>query len=232
MTETVNFTKGAFAIYEPDNTQTLSRFIPFRFNPEGLQRQLAFEQASGTGGSAAAGASSESDTEQGADASSGTLKESFSVLLRFDLAEREEVKSALPDDTKPSLPVEFGVLPEISALEDLLYPAQSETEAPSDGSESVRGRGRQPLVLFIWGEKRVVPVKITGMTINETLFNGKLYPVRAEVEAALEVLGEAEAQSNTRVRASLDFTEANRRKMARIYLKTTSRQGTNINLPS
>ena len=223
MTETVNFTKGAFAVYEPDDTATLSRFLPFRFNPEGLQRQLALEQAQDAGSAAGAGASSDSASEQGADASSGSLKESFSILLRFDLAEREETKS--------SLPVEFGVLPEISALEDLLHPAASEAEAPSDGSEPVRARGRQPLVLMIWGERRVVPVKITGITVNETLFNGKLYPVRAEVEVALEVLGEAEARDNTRVRASLDFTAANRRKMARIYLDSTADQGTNVNLP-
>ena len=223
MTDTIDFISGAFAVYEPDDTTRLSRFIPFRFNPEGLQRQLALEQAQGSGSAAGAGASSEAASEQGADAASGTLKESFSILLRFDLAEREEPKS--------SLPLAFGVLPEISALEDLLYPVASEAEAPADGSEPVRARGRQPLVLFVWGERRVVPVRITGMTINERLFNGRLYPVRAEVEVALEVLGEAEARDNTRVRASLDFTAANRRKMARIYLDSTAAQGTKVNLP-
>ena len=222
MSDNVNFTQGAFAIYEPDDTALLSRFIPFRFNPEGLTRQLALEQAQG-GGSAAAAGATEAQGEHGADAGSGPLKESVSVLLRFDLAERAASLSALP--------VEYGVMPEIAALEDLLHPAETEAEAPSDGSEPVRARGRLPLVLFIWGERRVMPVKITGMTIAENLYNAKLYPIRAEVEVSLELLGDAEARDNTRVRGALDFTAANRRKMARIYLDSTAAQGTSINLP-
>jgi len=86
-------------------------------------------------------------------------------------------------------------------------------------------------VLFIWGERRVMPVKITGMTIAESLYNAKLYPIRAEVEVSLELLGDAEARDNTRVRGALDFTAANRRKMARLYLDSTAAQGTSINLP-
>jgi hypothetical protein len=226
MTDTVNFTQGAFAVFNPDDTAVMASFIPFRFNPEGLTRQLALEQAQKGGAGAAPGAKGEDAEgagEQGADASSGTLKETFSVLLRFDLAERHEAKSTLP--------LEYGVMPEIAALEELLYPVESETEAPSDGSEPVRARGRRPLVLFVWGERRVVPVKITGMAIAETFFNGKLYPIRAEIEVGLEVLGEAEARDNTRVKSSLEFTGANRRKMARLYLDTTADQGTSINLP-
>ncbi|QFG36309.1 hypothetical protein BDE18_4048 [Paracoccus pantotrophus] len=225
MSDVINFTQGAFAVYDPDDTAVMSSFIPFRFNPESLTRQLQLEQAQGAEGGAEPGAQGAggSSGEQGADASSGTLKESFSVVLRFDLADRVEAHS--------SLPVEFGVLPEISALEELLYPVESETEAPSDGSEPVRARGRRPIVLFIWGERRVVPVKITGMAIAETFFNGKLYPVRAEIEVGLEVLGEVEARDNTRVQSSLNFTAANRRKMARLYLDTTADQGTSINLP-
>lgn len=225
MSDAINFTQGAFAVYNPDDTAVMASFIPFRFNPELLTRQLQLEQAQGAEGGAEPGAqgSGGSSGEQGADASSGALKESFSVVLRFDLADRVEAHS--------SLPVEFGVLPEISALEELLYPVESETEAPSDGSEPVRARGRRPIVLFIWGERRVVPVKITGMAIAETFFNGKLYPVRAEIEVGLEVLGEAEARDNTRVQSSLNFTAANRRKMARLYLDTTADQGTSINLP-
>ena len=117
------------------------------------------------------------------------------------------------------------------ALEEARRGGATEAEAPSDGREPVRARGRRPIVLFIWGERRVVPVKITGMSIAETFFNGKLYPVRAEIEVGLEVLGEAEARDNARVKSSLGFTAANRRKMARLYLDTTADQGTSINLP-
>lgn len=227
----LSFQQGALAVFDGNSTEdlsSLSRFIPFRFNPEELSRQLSIEQAEGQGSQPAAGgaaASSDSGSaDQGADADSGSLKEAFSVLLRFDLAYREERSS--------NMPVEYGVLPEISALEDLMHPVENADDQPSDGSEPTRARSRRPLVLFVWGERRVVPVKIVGMAINETYFNGQLYPTRAEVELSFETLGEGDARDNTRVASSLKFTADNRRKMARIYLETTSSQGSNVNLPS
>ena len=225
MTDTINFTNGAFAVFEPEQTSKISRFIPFRFNPETLSRSLSIEQST-SGGDQAGGGDSNDSAEQGSDADSGSLKETFNVLLRFDLAEREEQNRS---SENPNL--QYGVFPEISALEDLVYPVEGVTSQPSDGSEPVKARGQRPLVLFIWGEKRVVPVKITGMAINETLFNAKLYPIRAEIDVSLEVLGAAESRDNSRVRSSLDFTGANRRKMSKIFLNETAKQSTSVNLP-
>lgn len=225
MVEKINFKSGAFAVYEPEKPDAISRFIPFRFNPETLSRQLAIEQGQGGGGQTGTGgqSSGNSSEEQGADANSGTLKESFTVLLRFDLAERYQPGSEMKS--------EFGIAYEVAALEELMYPAEASSQQPSDGSEAVRSRAQRPLVLFIWGEKRVLPVRITGMTINETLFNNLLYPVRAEIEVSLQVLSEADARGNTRVNSALNFTATERRKLAQTYLETTSEQGTNVNLP-
>jgi hypothetical protein len=230
--DTISFQQGALAVFDQDAdgvADTISRFLPFRFNPEDLNRQLTIEQAQGQGSQPGGGAGNASQdgnsADQGADADSGSLKEAFSVTLRFDLAYREERANG-------QMPVEYGILPEISALEDLMHPTESATDQPSDGSEPTRARGRRPLVLFVWGERRVVPVKIIGMSINEQYFNGQLYPTRAEIELSFETLGEGDARDNTRVSSSLRFTADNRRKMARIYLDTTASQGANINLPS
>lgn len=216
-------TRGAFAVYESDDRTKPSRFIPFRLNPEGLQRQLTVEQAQDARGGTGGTTGQPTGAEQAADSSSGRLKESFSVTLRFDLAERQEAGTGLP--------VQYGVLPEISALEDLLHPSAADTRAPADRSVPLRARGRRPLVLFIWGERRALPVRITGMTISESLYNGMLYPIRAEVEVALEVLGEPEARDNTLVRSFLDFTTEHRREMARVYLDGAAGQGTNAPVP-
>jgi hypothetical protein len=223
--ESINFKSGAFAVYEPEEPATMSRFIPFRFNPETLSRQVAIEQGQGGGGQSGAGGanSGSSDEAQGADANSGTLKERFTVLLRFDLEERYQPNSALK--------AEFGIAPEVAALEELMYPVESPSEQPSDGSEPVSARAKRPTVLFIWGEKRVVPVRITGMTINETLFNHLLYPIRAEIEVSLQVLSEADARGNTRVSSALNFTAAKRKELAKLYLDNTAQQGTNVDLP-
>lgn len=227
--ERISFQQGALAVFDDDTTQELtplSRFIPFRFNPEELSRQLTVEQAQGQGAQPATGgtATGGNSADQGADADSGSLKEVFTVLLRFDLAFREQQSSTMP--------VEYGVMPEISALEDLMHPIESTTDQPSDGTEPTRARSRRPLVLFIWGERRVVPVKIVGMNINETFFNGQLYPTRSEVEISFETLGGGDARDNLRVSSSLKFTADNRRKMARIYLETTATQGSNVSLPT
>jgi hypothetical protein len=226
MADSINFKSGAFAVYEPDDPSTLSRFIPFRFNPETLSRELSMEKGEGSGAPTGAGggkAGGKEADEQGADANAGTLKESFSVLVRFDLADRAERGS--------SLTTEYGILPEISALEDLLYPGESATDHPSDGTEAVKARAKLPTVLLLWGEKRVMPVQITGMTINETMFDNRLYPVRAEIEVSLQVLGDTDARDNTRVRSALDFTGSNRRSLAKMFLENTAAEGSNVNLP-
>lgn len=229
MNEEINYLRGAFIAYAPDGYQTdeqestdLRRVIPFRFNPESLSRQLSVEQGDSAAGGAqsAQEGSGTGEAEQGADASSGSLKESFSVLIRFDLAERVEGADTLPKD--------LGVAPEIAALEELLYPVESEAEAPADGSEPTRARPQRWTVLFVWGRKRVVPVRITGMTINETVYNNQLNPVRAEADVSLEVLTEADARDNLAVSSALAFTGDNRRRLASQFFDQTASQHSNI----
>jgi hypothetical protein len=221
MNDSVNYLRGAFIAYDPRTYPDHGRTIPFRFNPEMLSRQLTMEQGQTGGGTpATGGGGTEQETEQGADASAGTLKHAFSVLIRFDFADRVEAAA--------NLPPELGILPELSALEDLLYAAPDEGESASDGTEAVHARAQLPTVLFVWGRKRVYPVRITGMKIDETLYNAELNPVRAEVEVSLEVLGEEDVRNNEAVRASLEFTGNNRREHARLFYDNTADQGSNI----
>lgn len=222
MTDTVNYLRGAFVAYEPGGYPDKKRTIPFRFNPENLSRQLSVEQgetgaAGAEGGGAAAGSA---PGEQAADASSGSLKEAFSVLVRVDLADRVQGADRLPP--------ELGILPEIAALEDLLYPVESDTEAPSDGTEATSAKPQKWTVLFVWGRKRVYPVRITGMTVNETDHNAELNPVRAEIDVALEVLGEADAKQHVAVRSALDFTASNRKQLAQQFFDETASQSSNV----
>ena len=222
MDETVNYLRGAFIAYEPGGYPDRKRVVPFRFNPESLSRQLSVEQGEGGGAGAATtpAGSSDAPTEQGADASSGALKEAFSVQIRVDFADRIEGAG--------DLPAELGIAPEIAALEELLQPVESETEAPSDGTEPVQARPQRWTVLFIWGRKRVYPIRITGMTINETSHNAQLNPVRAEIDVAAEVLGEADARDNVAVSSALEFTAGNRREMAQSFFDRTASQSSNI----
>lgn len=223
MIQGLSYLRGAFIAYEPDGYPDRKRVIPFRFNPEGLTRQVNIEQAQagqGVGTGAETGGGGEAAAEQSADAASGTLKASMTVQIRLDLADRHEASKSL--DPK------LGIAPEVAAIEDLMYAAEGQAQASSDGTEAVEARARRPTVLFVWGRKRVFPVRITAMTINESEFNRDLNPVRAEVEVSLEVLGESDARDNRAVSSALEFTADKRRELARMFLDNTVDQGSNI----
>ena len=217
-----SYLRGAFIAYEPDGYPERKRVIPFRFNPESVGRQLAVEQGQSGQGTDAAGASGAgSSKEQGApDSSSGSLKQTLTVQVRFDFADRHEASSDLDE--------RLGVAPEIAVVEDLLYPAEAESEQPNQGGEPVQPRARRPIVLFVWGRKRVFPVRITQMTINETMYNADLNPVRAEIDISMEVLGERDASNFEAVRRALEHTDSKRRELARMFLDKTKDQGSNI----
>lgn len=218
----LGYLRGAFIAYEPGGYPDQKRVIPFRFNPESLSRTVAVEAGQSGGGveGAAPGAAAAPAGEASADASAGALKESFAVQIRLDYADREQSVTGLDE--------EFGIAPEIAAIEDLLYPAETESEASSDGTEPVRPARPRPTVLLVWGRKRVLPVRIASLKIDESVYNDHLNPVRAEIDASLEVLGEADARNDPGVRAALDHTNAGRRELARMYYDNTASQGSNI----
>ena len=49
-----------------------------------------------------------------------------------------------------------------------------------------------PVVLFVWGRKRILPVRVTTLTITETLYDTQLNPTHAEAVIGLRVLTPAE----------------------------------------
>ena len=45
-----------------------------------------------------------------------------------------------------------------------------------------------PLTLFTWGSKRVMPVRLTELSINESAFDVNLNPMRASLSIGMKVL--------------------------------------------
>jgi hypothetical protein len=224
-----SYARGAFVAYPPESTSEASRgpgrqarlIIPFRFNPEGLSRSFQIEQGkSGSGSEVAPGAAGAGQRDQSADASSGMLKQTFTVQVRFDLEDRPTGENRLD--------FALGVSPELAALERLMHPMPSASDEASDGSEASRQRMARPTVLFVWGRHRVLPVKILGMNVNETMHNAELHPVRAEVDVNLEVLSEVDGLADSTVRAALVFTAARRDELANKFFDATASQGSNI----
>ena len=52
-------------------------------------------------------------------------------------------------------------------------------------------------MLFVWGPGRIVPVRVTGLTITEKLYDPLLNPIHAEVQLTLRVLTPDELKSTT-----------------------------------
>jgi hypothetical protein len=220
MSTGLRYLRGAFIAFDPKGYPAKRRVILFRFNPESLSRSVALEVAQnkpGTEGAKSQPAPAPSSEAGASDPGIGTIKETFSVAIRLDYADREETASGMD-------PV-LGVAPEIAAIESLLYPAETQADASSDGTEPVKAAQARPTVLFVWGRHRIVPVRIGSLKIDETMHNAQLYPVRAEIEASLEVLGEADAKNDPAVSAALRHTDNSRRDLARQFYENKSQQG-------
>jgi hypothetical protein len=85
----------------------------------------------------------------------------------------------------------LGVHPTLASLEMLLYPKTAlmianEVLAEFGVIEVIAPEA--PLTLFVWGLKRVLPVRITGFSINEQFFDSDLNPIRASMSLNMQVL--------------------------------------------
>ena len=81
--------------------------------------------------------------------------------------------------------------PALASLEMLVYPKSAlvitnEVLAALGMIEVIPPEA--PLTLFVWGPKRVLPVRITDFSITEQAFEPGLNPILAKVHLGLQVL--------------------------------------------
>jgi hypothetical protein len=89
-----------------------------------------------------------------------------------------------------------GILPRLAALEQMAQPkGESLLGAAFDALAGLSSKGfsftkkpNPPIILFIWGFQRVLPVNITSMSVVETEYSTILHPTRATVSIALQVI--------------------------------------------
>jgi hypothetical protein len=163
-------TKGA--IVGLDIFNPLASVIIFQYNPNQVQRQLQARTADQEGASA--------DVLRLAGAPQETITLNEVVLDATDQLEKG-------DDVAGSM----GVYPQLSALEMLLYPKSAvviaNTVLMATGTIEII-QPAAPLTLFIWGVKRVLPVRLDGFTITEERFDPQLNPIAATLSLTLNVL--------------------------------------------
>lgn len=84
-----------------------------------------------------------------------------------------------------------GILPPLASLEMLLYPKSAlvitNTALMAAGVIEVIPP-EAPFTLLVWGASRVVPVRVTELTVTEEAYDPRLNPIRAKVALGLTVL--------------------------------------------
>jgi hypothetical protein len=127
--------------------------------------------------------------------------ETFSLTLELDATDELEAMDPVA--------VATGVADRLAAIEMLMYPpgdsllggllgSVSASVSFSAGGLSVGGsagadmeqlqRKDAPIVLFFWGPGRIVPVRITTLSIEEQQYSPLLYPIRAKATIGVRVL--------------------------------------------
>ena len=159
------------AIVGIDIFNPVSSVILFQYNPETLTRTLQ-AQSSGEGGN-----SSEALRLRGAPQESITLDIEIDATDHLEKGENNATS--------------MGIYPQLSALEMLIYPKSSlviaNTVLLAAGTIEIIPP-MAPLTLFIWGPKRVLPVRLTSFRITEDAYDINLNPIRAKVSLGLSVL--------------------------------------------
>ncbi len=159
------------AIVGIDIFNPVASVVVFQYNPEQLSRSL--EPQYGDAGGARAEALR----------LNGPPRETISATINIDAVDQLE-----GDDAKTK---KLGINPQLAALEMLAYPKSAlviaNTVLLATGTiEVVPPMG--PLTLFIYGWQRVVPVKLTHLSVSEVMHDPGLNPTRATADLSLQVL--------------------------------------------
>ncbi len=163
------FLKGAIVAVDVFNP--LASVVVFQYNPETLTRSLQ-PQNSDNGSNPAEALRLK-----------GAPIETIDAELLIDATDQLEKRD--PDA------LDMGIYPQLSALETIVFPSSGQVIA--NAALSLLGTieiipPEAPLTLFVWGARRVVPVRIDSLSVTEEAYDQKLNPIRARVSVNLRIL--------------------------------------------
>ncbi|MDY6795815.1 MAG: hypothetical protein SWK76_11170 [Actinomycetota bacterium] len=154
-----------------DIMNPLASVIIFQYNPETMNRSLTVKAKSNEG------KTSEVTRLEGAP------EETIKLDIEIDATDQLEKADGVATKT--------GIYPQLSALEMLIYPKTTSVIANTALMEAGTMEivpTEAPLTLFIWGVKRVVPVRLTQFSIEEEAYDTRLNPIIAKVSLSMSVL--------------------------------------------
>lgn len=163
--------RGGLVLIDPD-TGAVLRIIALQYNPDTLTRSFQIR-----------GVGQESGDHLEALRLKGPPVETIKVEAEIDATDQLEANDAQTNQA--------GLHPQLAALETIVYPTSgqlyaSNSEASSGSIEIAPNLA--PLPLFVFGPKRIAPVRITELSVTEEAFDPSLNPIRAKLSFGLRVL--------------------------------------------
>ena len=164
--------KAGLVLIDPESA-AVQRIITLQYNSENLSRSLQVQ------------AIPDSEDRSQALRLTGPAVETFTLDAELDATDQLQFPDQNPDA------VEFGLFPQIAAMETLIYPTsaqlQNRNTLASSGTLEIAPM-EAPLALFVWSRNRIVPVRVTELSVTEEAFDPNLNPIRAKVSLGLRVL--------------------------------------------
>jgi hypothetical protein len=163
--------RGGLVLIDP-TTGSVLRIIALQYNPDTLTRSFQIKSAS-------------ADTGDHMEALrlKGPPVETIKVDAEIDATDQLETGDAQT--------VSSGLHPQLAAIETMVYPTSTHlqaTNAEASGGSIEIAPAQAPLPLFVFGPKRIVPIRITELSITEEAFDTELNPIRAKVSLGMRVL--------------------------------------------
>ena len=166
--------KGGIVLIDPD-TSAVIRVVALQYNPDTVTRTLQVQ----------AFAAGDTGDRSEALRIKAPPVETIKVDAEIDATDQLEFPDRHPDAGK------LGILPQLAALETIIYPASSVLTS----NNALAGSGtleiapmEAPLTLFVWSKNRVLPVRVSELSVTEEAFDPALNPIRAKVSLGLRVL--------------------------------------------
>jgi hypothetical protein len=162
--------KGGIVLVDPD-TLAVQCIIVLQYNPDTISRTLQAQ------------AVSEGGDRSEALRLKGPPVETIKLDAEIDATDQMELGD---QDT-----AQYGIHPQLSALETMIYPKSSDlidnNRLANQGKLEIAPT-MAPLSLFVWSEKRIIPVRVTDFSVMEEAFDPSLNPIRAKVSLGMRVL--------------------------------------------
>ena len=164
--------KGGIVLLDPDQFTVLTNgIIVLQYNPDTLTRSFKIK-----------------GIEEGGDRTealrlTGPPVETIKLDAEVDATDQLE--------TGDQNTLQYGIAPQLAALESMVYPAsatlQNNFNLSQQGVLEIMPM-LSPFALFVWSASRIAPVRVTDLGITEEAFDPALNPLRAKVSLGLRVL--------------------------------------------